>query len=743
MKRLALWILSLAAGVALLTGTLAAVLWQQLPDLNALSDYQPKQALRILSADGELLGEFGTERRRFVPLSDIPKPLQEALLATEDVDFWEHPGLDFSGIVRAVWHNLWHERPHGASTITQQLARDVYLTKQQVLSRKLVEMLLALKMERELGKTKILEVYMNHIYLGHRAYGFASAAERYFGKDLNTLTLAEHAMLAGLPQNPVQVNPVVHWQRAVQRQHHVLNRMQTVGFISAAQAQSAKNQTLRLRAQPKWAGTADHALEMVRAELYSRWGEDVYARGLTVHTTLKVPEQMAAHAALHKALWALERRQPYRGAEEGLADLAEDGSLQLASFTDHDDLDDTRAGVIRAVSRDALEVQLRDGSRITLSGPALRPALPFIGAQVAVAQRLQKGSKVRLLEVSPGKWQLTQRPQVEGAVVSLEPQTGAIRALVGGFDFKRLQFNHAIQAYRQPGSAFKPFVYSALIELGADSETLVQDEPLQIGDWAPQNYDHQFDGTLTLRQALARSKNTPTVRLLQEIGADRGRAWAAQFGLELNRQPSNLTLALGTGAVTPLQMAGAYAAFAAGGERPEPQLITRVVDAQGQLIWEAPPAPKLRAVSERNAFMTAQLLQAVMVEGTGAKASVSLARQDLYGKTGTTNDAVDAWFVGFQADRAAAVWIGYPQPRSLGERETGGGLALPVWVETLRPALKDRPPSPLQPPDGVIDVQGSWRYEEFQGDASLRKIGSAPTATPASVPASSAINSGA
>lgn len=709
------------------------MLWQQLPSLDALVDYQPKQALRVLSAEGELLGEFGTERRRFVALTEIPKSLQDALLATEDVDFWEHPGLDFSGIVRAIWHNVWHERPHGASTITQQLARDVYLTKQQFLSRKLVEMLLALKMERELGKAKILEIYMNHIYLGHRAYGFAAAAERYFGKDLAALNTAEIAMLAGLPQNPVQVNPVVHWQRAVQRQHHVLGRMQAVGLLSTAQVQAAKQQPLSLRPAPKWAGTADHALEMVRAELFARWGESLYSRGLVVHTTLRVAEQTAAHQALRKALWALERRQPYRGAEEGLAELADDGTLIHASFADHVDLDDTRAGVVRAASRDALEVQLRDGTRVTLSGAALRPALPFMEASVPPTQRLQKGARVRLLETAPGRWQLAQRPQAEGAVVSLEPQTGAIRALVGGFDFHRLQFNHATQAYRQPGSAFKPFVYSAVLELGADSETQVLDAPIQIGDWAPQNFDHQHEGVLTLRQALARSKNTPTVRLLQEIGPERGRAWAAQFGLELERQPSNLTLALGTGAATPLQMASAYAAFAAAGERPEPQLITRVTDPQGQTVWEAAPAPKHRAVSARNAFLTAQLLQAVMVEGTGAKASAALGRQDLYGKTGTTNDAVDAWFVGFQADRAAAVWIGYPQPRSLGERETGGGLALPVWVETLRPALKGRAPAPLPVPEGVVDAGGVWRYEEFDSEAALRVIGGPTPAPPAAL----------
>lgn len=714
----------------------AAFIWQQLPDLGELSNYQPKQALRVLSAEGELLGEYGSERRRFVPLAQTPKRLQDALLAVEDVDFWNHPGLDFSGIVRAVWHNLWHERPQGASTITQQLARDLYLTKKQILSRKLVEMLLALKMERELGKAKILEVYMNQIFLGHRAYGFAAAAERYFGKGLEQLNDAEIAMLVGLPQNPVYVNPVANLARAVKRQHHVLSRMQTVGMLSAAQAEAARQARLAVRPPPAMAGKADHALEMVRAELFSRYGDEIYTRGLVAHTTLHAAEQLAAHHGLRKALWALERRQPFRGVTEGLAELEADGDINDASFSDHHDMDDTLAGLVRAVSRDALEIQLRDGRRITLSGSALRPALPFIGAQVPVNSRLQRGARVRLQEVAAGRWQLMQKPQAEGAVVSLDPQDGSLRALVGGFDFQRLQFNHATQAYRQPGSAFKPFVYSALIEQGAHAGTLVSDRPIQMGDWSPQNYDDEYLESISLRQALARSKNMPTIRLVQEMGPERTRAWAALFGLEAERQPLNLTLALGSGAATPLQMASAYGSFATNGQRMEPRLITKVTSSKGDVLYSAPEPKHSTAISPRNAFMTAQLLNAVMLEGTGARASAALQRNDLYGKTGTTNDAVDAWFVGFQSRRVAAVWVGYPQPRSLGERESGGGLALPVWVETMRVALKDAPLAPLQPPEeGLVRLEDRWFYEEFTGEAALKSIGLAPPSESASAPA--------
>lgn len=730
-----IWVLGPLLALSLVLAVAAAALWQQLPDLEALSDYQPKQPLRVLAADGELLGEFGSERRRFVPLQQIPKKLQDALLAVEDVDFWKHPGLDFSGILRAVWHNLWSEHPQGASTITQQLARDMYLTKKQVMSRKLVEMLLALKMERELGKEKILEVYMNQIYLGHKAYGFAAAGERYFGKSIDQLNTAEIALLAGLPKNPVNVNPVANLPRSIKRQHHVLARMQAVGLIDAAEAAKAREMPLQLRPTPLLSGAAEHALEMVRAELYARYGEELYSLGLTAHTTIKAGEQLAAHQGLRRALWALERRQPYRGAEEGQAELEADGDISDSSFSEHLDVDDSRAAIVRAVSRDALEVQLRDGRHITLSGAALKPALPFIGAQVPVAHRIQHGAKLRVQESAPGRWQLVQRPQAEGAVVALDPHDGSIRALVGGFDYQRLKFNHATQAYRQPGSSFKPFVYSALIEHGAGPDTLVSDQAITVGDWSPHNYDGQYLEAVTLSDALARSKNMVTIRLVQEIGPQRARAWAARFGLDAERQPLNLTLGLGAGAATPLQMASAYGVFANAGQLVEPQLIVKVVDAKGATVFSAPEPKLQQVISERNAFMTAQLLNGVVTRGTGARAAASLGRNDLYGKTGTTNDAVDAWFVGFQAERVASVWIGYPQPRSLGDRESGGGLALPVWIDLMKVALKGVAPAPLHPPDeGLVQHEGVWAYEEFSGEAGLKTIGLAAPAAEASAP---------
>ena len=720
-------LLGLPLAAVLVGGIVAIVLWQQLPELDVLTDYQPHQPLRVLSADGQLLGEFGAERRRFVALKDIPKPMQDALLAVEDADFYEHSGIDFTGILRAMWRNLTHSGPlHGASTITQQLARDTYLTKEQRWSRKVVEALLAIKIEHALSKEQILEIYMNQIYLGNRAYGFAAAAERYFGKPLDKLGTAEVALLIGLPKDPNRLNPAVYPERARRRQAVVLERLASVGLITAEQAKAARSQTLSIQRPKRLAGVADHAAEQVRQEMLTRYGEDAYTRGLTVTTTLLYAEQAAAQEALCHALFELERRQPFRGPEATVdvpSGEGEDDALD-AVFDAHPDLGELRTAVLLEQDKSAATLVLADGERIAIKGAAARPL-----------QNLKRGAVLRVLE-SGKQWLLSQVPQAEGAVVTLDPTTGAIRALVGGFDFTRNQFNSATQAWRQPGSAFKPFIYSALIEQGAWAGTLVSDQPFEQGDWAPRNYDGQYEEALTLREALARSKNMVTIRITQALGPQRARAWAARFGLDEDRQPLNLTLALGTGAVTPLQMAQAYAAFANQGQLPTGWLIQRVQDAQGETLWQADPPKPRTAVSARNAFMTSQLLAAVAREGTAARASALLGRWDLHGKTGTTNDAVDAWFCGFQATRAGAVWIGYPQPRSLGERESGGGLALPVWAATMAVALKGQPNTPLQPPaEGLVQQDGNWFYSEFAGDLAIARIGLPP---PEAVDAASA-----
>lgn len=702
--------------VLLLVGAIvAAFIWVQLPALDTLTDYQPRQPLRILSEEGQLIGEFGAERRRFVPLKDIPKPMQDALLAVEDSDFWTHGGIDYGGILRAMLRNLTHRGPlHGASTITQQLARDTYLTKEQRWTRKVVEALLAIKIEHTLSKHQILEIYMNQIHLGNRAYGFAAAAERYFGKTLGQLDTAEIALLIGLPKDPNRLNPVRFPERAKRRQAVVLGRLEAVGLITAEQVQAAKAQPLDIRRPKRLSGIADHAAEQVRAEVVNRFGEEAYTRGLTVTTTLRYAEQAAAQAALRQALFELERRQPFRGPEATVALPGGDGEDDAldAAFDAHPDLGELRTAVLLAQDKNGATLALADGERITLKG----------GAQRAL-QNAKRGAVVRVL-ASGKQWVLSQTPQAEGAVVTLDPASGAIRALVGGFDFARNQFNSATQAWRQPGSAFKPFVYSAILDQGAWAGTLVGDQPFVQGDWAPRNYDGSYEEALTLRQALARSKNMVTIRLAEALGPQRVRAWSGRFGLDEDKQPLNLTVALGSGAVTPLQMAQAYAVFANGGQLPTGWLIRDVKDAQGELLWQVDPPKPRSAISARNAFMTAQLLAAVTREGTGARASSLLGRWDLYGKTGTTNDAVDAWFCGFQAARAGAVWIGYPQPRSLGERESGGGLALPVWAATMAVALKGQPITQVEPPaEGLVKVGDDWFYEEFAGDLAIARIG--------------------
>jgi penicillin-binding protein 1A len=723
------WLLALVGvpvAIALIGIIVAIIIWQQLPALDVLTDYQPHQPLRVMSADGQLLGEFGAERRRFVALKDIPKPMQDALLAVEDTDFYEHSGIDYGGIVRAMWRNLTHRGPlHGASTITQQLARDTFLSKQQRWSRKIVEALLAIKIEGALSKAQILEIYMNQIYLGNRAYGFAAAAERYFGKELDQLSTAQMALLIGLPKDPNRLNPTAYPERAKRRQAVVLERLAVVGLMTPEQVKAARAQPLNIQRPKRAAGIADHAAEMVRQEMLTRFGEEAYTRGLTVTTTLLFAEQRAAQEALRLALFELERRQPFRGPEATI-DLPGAGAKgdELddaldAAFDAHPDLGELRTAVLLSQDKSAAKLVLADGERITIKGAGLRPL-----------QNLKAGAVLRVLE-SGKQWQVSQTPQAEGAVVTLDPATGAIRALVGGFDFTRNQFNSATQAWRQPGSAFKPFIYSALIEQGAWAGTLVSDEQVFINDWAPRNYDGQYEEALTLRQGLAKSKNMVTIRVAQALGPQRARAWSARFGFDEDRQPLNLTIALGTGAVTPLQMAQAYAAFADEGQLRTGWLIQRVQDAQGETIWQADPPKARQAVSARNAFMTSQLLAAVTREGTGARASSLLGRWDLHGKTGTTNDAIDAWFCGFQATRAGAVWIGYPQPKSLGERESGGGLALPVWAATMAVALKGQPITQIAPPsEGLVQQDGNWFYSEFAGDMAIARVGLAAAAPP-------------
>jgi penicillin-binding protein 1A len=750
LKKLLIYAAAALSLILLMLVVAAVLVYPTLPDIAELTDYQPKQPLRVFTADGVQIGEFGAERRNFQTLDQIPKQMQNALLAVEDHKFYEHGGLYYTGIARAVLANVLQPRSQGGSTITQQLARTFYLSKKKIYSRKFVEVLLALKMESQLSKRQILEIYMNQIYLGQRAYGFEAASAAYFGKPLTALSVAETAMLAGLPPNPAYANPIVNFERARRRQHVVLNRMQELGLITAAQTQAAKAETLHIRSAQDPRLHAEFAAEMARQAVHAQYGEEAYTLGLKVYTTLVSTEQAAAYRALRRSLMDLERRKPYRGPE-GFVPLPKEADKQDAVITqalaEHPDNDELRAAVVTEVRASRVSASLQSGEDLIVGAEGLRGLQAALSDKAKESLKIRPGAIIRVLRGAPSKsepkgaWAIVQAPEAEGAFVSLEPATGRLHALVGGFDFAKVQLNHVTQAWRQPGSSFKPFVYSAAFEQGVTPATIVNDSPLVFGDWEPKNYDGTFDGPMTVRQALARSKNMVTIRLMELIGPAKARDWAARFGLDIERQPDNLTLALGSGGVTPMQMASAYAVFANGGHKLQPVLISKITDSKGALLFQAPEAilsDTNRVISERNAFLTSSLLQEVARSGTAARAQAQLRRPDIYGKTGTTNESVDAWFAGFQPSLAAVVWIGYDQPRSLGDRETGGGLALPVWIEYMGVALKNQPVRELTPVDGIVHISSDWSFEEFAGEAGIKTLGLEQGMVPSSSAASAA-----
>ena len=741
--------LGLAAAGLLAALTLVAialsVAYPNLPEIGGLADYRPKLPMRIYSADGVLLGEFGEERRQYLPIREIPKVMQDAVLAIEDARFYQHGGIDYLGVLRAGLANFGEARSQGASTITMQVARNFYLSSEKTFTRKIYEILLALKIESLLSKEQILELYMNQIYLGQRAYGFAAASDIYFGKPLKDVTVAEAAMLAGLPKAPSAYNPIANPRRATVRQQYIIGRMQDNGFITAQQAEEAREQVLRYRRQNDTQVHAEFVTEAARQLVFTRYGEEAYTRGLNVYLTLKANEQEIAYRALRKGLMDYERRQYYRGPEAyiDLPGNPRELDARIAeALVEHPDNDDLRAAVVLEASPRKVVAVLQSGESVTVTGDGLKPVASGLSEKAGPKLQIRRGAVVRVVKGAKGEWTLTQVPEVEGAFVALDPRTGAIRAMVGGFDYSKSKFNHVTQAWRQPGSSFKPFVYSAALEKGFTPATVVNDAPLFFDagatgsqPWEPKNYDGNFDGPMSVRTALKKSKNMVSIRILQSIGPQYAQEWITRFGLEPEKHPAYLTMALGAGSVTPMQMAKAYSVFANGGYRVEPELITRVTDTKGRVLYEAPP-PALdedqRMLDERNVFVMNSLLQEITRSGTAARAQASLKRPDLYGKTGTTNDSMDAWFAGFHPTLTAVVWIGYDTPRKLGDRETGGGLALPVWIEYMGFALRDTPVQEYEPPAGVVQVAGEWYFEEYSHGAGVRSVGTVEA--PASAP---------
>ncbi|WP_066257889.1 penicillin-binding protein 1A [Hydrogenophaga flava] len=747
--------LAVASTLALLMGVglALAVAYPNLPDVADLADYRPKLPLRVLTADGQLIGEFGEERRNLLSIKDIPDVMKNAVLAIEDSRFFEHSGVDYRGMLRAALANLGQAKSQGASTITMQVARNVYLSAEKSYTRKIYEVLLTFKLEHLLTKEQILEIYMNQIFLGQRAYGFSTAAQTYFGKQLKDVTIAEAAMLAGLPKAPSAYNPISNPKRARTRQLYIIDRMLENGFITADEAQQAKAEELKLRPMNVQLKVhAEYVAEMVRQAMVQQYGEEAYTRGLVVTTSLKANEQEAAYRALRQGILDYERRQAYRGPEQFIT-LPEDKAAQAdaidEALNERPDSDDLMSAVVLSASPRKVVAIRQDGDPFEITGEGLRPAASGLSERAAPNIRIRPGAVIRVVKGQNNSWRISQLPEVESAFVALDPRNGAIRALVGGFDFQKNKFNHVTQAWRQPGSSFKPFVYSAALEKGVTPTTVVNDAPLfysaaETGGkpWEPKNYDGQFEGPMSVRRALARSKNMVSIRVLQLVGTQSAQEWVTRFGFEADKHPPYLTMALGAGAVTPMQMAAGYAVFANGGYRVTPSLVTKVVEHKGRVLYESQPeAPteSQRAIEPRNAFVMSNLLQEITRSGTAARAQAVLKRPDLYGKTGTTNDSMDAWFVGYQPTVVAAAWVGYDTPRNLGSRETGGGLSLPIWISYMTEALKGVPVAEIEAPAGVIHVGNEWYYEEYGPGRGVRGLGlndpwpgSTPTGDPAS-----------
>ena len=751
-KRWLVYLGSVFAGVLLVGSVVGVLVWAlisaRLPSLDVLTDYQPKLPLRVLAEDGTSLAEYGEERRRIVKLADVPLVVRQAILAAEDSNFYDHSGVDWLAVLRAAYTNATTGSKQGAGTITMQVARNFFLTREQTILRKANEVALTFKIEHELTKDQILELYINQIFLGQRAYGFAAAAQVYYGKPLANITAPEAAMLAGLPKAPSTYNPFANASRAALRQQYVLRRMHELGYLNDTQFKAALAAPSTLSRDGATTVHSEFLNEMVRQFVFDLVGESAYTRGLTVTTTIRARDQEAAYQSLRRGVLEYERRHAFRGPEayvelpaagkdtkEAREALAEAVDSAQQQFPDSDDL---LTAVVLEASAKRVVITRGEGENYTLEGEAIRFVKNALADSAPSGERLRRGAVLRVTQDDKNVMRITQMPQVEAALVAMDPKDGAVRSLVGGFDFYRNQFNHVTQASRQPGSSFKPFIYSAALEKGITASTVINDAPLffsaaQTGgdEWEPKNYDGKFEGPMRVRTALAKSKNMVSIRVLRSIGPGYAQDYISKFGFDPKQHPAYLTLALGAGQTNPMQMAAAYSVFANGGFRVKPYFIKKIVDNKGQVIFEETPAvagkDAEQAIDPRNAFVMTTLLRDVVRAGT-ATSAMKLGRNDLAGKTGTTNDSYDAWFAGFNSSLVGIAWVGFDQPKSLGERETGGGVALPIWINYMRTAMKGMPETPLKPPPGVVSATtgagdgeslvesagiSDWYYSEF------------------------------
>lgn len=729
---------AMASAVLLVVAYAVLIIAPTSPSIEALIDYQPKIPLRVYTADHVLIGEFGEERRDFVPIAEMPQVMKNAIIAIEDERFYEHNGVDLKGVVRAFVMNLGSSRSQGASTITMQVARTFYLTRQKTYSRKLREIVLAYKIEQKLSKDQILELYMNQIYLGSRAYGFGSAARVYFGKPVQELTLAEAAMLAGLPKAPATANPIVNPKRATQRQQYILKRMREVGYINDRQYEVAAKEKLNVRRDGgRFPVNADYASEIVRQYMYSLYKEETYTHGYTVITTLDSKEQAAGYKAVREGVLAYDRRHGYRGPE-AFIELPKDEEERQQAIDEvllkHPDSGSLQSAVVIAASPKAVRAETLSGEEVVISGQELRFAASALSSKAKPGFKIRPGAVIRVAQDARKRWAITQLPEVSAALVALDAKDGSYRALVGGFDFALNQFNHVTQAWRQPGSSIKPFIYSAALEKGFSPATMINDAPLEETspdglppDWNPQNSDGVYDGPVTMRTGLKQSKNLVSIRILGAITTSYAQDYLARFGFDPARQPDDLSMALGTGSVTPLQLASAYAVFANGGYQVAPYLIQKVSDNRGNVISETESvgagSETTRVLDPRNVFIMDTMLREVVNSGTGYAARQRLGRSDLAGKTGTTNDAVDGWFAGYSNDVVAVAWMGYDKPRSLGGREAGATVALPIWSEYMRVALRNKPQFSMPVPEGIVQMDEDWVYSEFANGNGVYSVG--------------------
>jgi penicillin-binding protein 1A len=720
-----LGLLAVGIGLALIVLVIA---YPNLPSLEVLTDYRPKIPLRVYTADGHLIGEFGEERRAVVAIKEVPPVMTKAILAAEDDRFYQHGGVDYIGVMRAAATNLLGGgKRQGASTITQQVARNFFLSGEKTYTRKLYEALLSFKIENNLSKDQILELYINQIFLGQRAYGFSAAAQIYFGKALKDISVAEAAMLAGLPKAPSAYNPIVNPKRARLRQQYVLRRMHELGHITDADYEAALKETLVVKRElADYAVHAEFAAEMARQIAAERFPEEVYSRGLKIYTTLIKDEQEAAYRSLRKGVMDYDRRHGYRGAEAYVdmkAVKSEQDEAIDEALLDIPDAGDLVPALVLTATPQEIRAYRRGGEVVTLNGDALKFAARMLDDKAPPNKRLKRGAIIRLIKDDKSKWQISQLPEVESAFVAVNPQDGAIRALVGGFDFNRNKFNHVTQAWRQPGSSFKPFIYSASLEKGYHPGSIIDDSPIVISAsetgsqaWSPQNYDGKYEGPMRMRTALAKSRNMISIRVLQGIGTHYAQDYASRFGFDADKHPPYLTMALGAGSVTPWQMVTGYAAFANGGYKIAPYVVREIRDEKDQVLARSAEVQageeSIRIIDPRNAFMMDMMLRDVTIYGTAARASVALKRQDLAGKTGTTNEYVDAWFCGYQMTVAGCAWMGFDQPKKLGNKETGGTAALPIWIGYMSTALKDVPMATMSAPEGLIS-RGEGRERTY------------------------------